>query len=326
MENSVQVSIICLTYNHEKYIRQCLDSLIMQKNVTFEIIIHDDASTDKTADIIREYEARYPHIIIPIYQIENQYSKNINIVKEFMVSLIKGKYVAYCEGDDFWTDPYKLFKQYDALERNLDCLMSAHRVNVIEEDGNDIGYTCPRKDIPTSILPIGYICINYDNAKYIHLNSCMFSSTEFNEYFCNLPRFRQVAPVGDVPLLLYFTDKGKVCYLNETMSNYRYMSIGSWSYKNANDSEKIQRRRTIDTKMKEMFVEYCKFTDNKYYDYLMNEIKKLSTNEYWYCIQHHDYKALFSKFSTKELREFGLDSKAMLKMRLSMWCPWLFKV
>lgn len=111
------VSIDCLTYNHEAYIRDALEGFLMQKtDFPFEILIHDDASTDQTANIIREYEKKYPGIIKPIYQKENQYSKEVNITTDFQYSRAKGKYIAICEGDDYWTDPYKLQKQVDFLE------------------------------------------------------------------------------------------------------------------------------------------------------------------------------------------------------------------
>ena len=131
MEERVQVSIICLAYNHEKYIKHCLDGFVMQKGVTFEIIIHDDASTDKTADIIREYESNYPDLFKPVYQSENQFSKHIPFARKYLIPLVTGKYVALCEGDDYWTDPYKLRKQYDALENNPDSYMCLHRVDVV---------------------------------------------------------------------------------------------------------------------------------------------------------------------------------------------------
>ena len=116
------VSICCITYNHEPYIRQCLDGFMMQKtNFSFEVLIHDDASTDKTQDIIREYEAKYPDIIKPIYQKENQYSKGISVTKTFNYPRVKGKYIAMCDGDDYWIDPYKLQKQVDYLEAHSDC-------------------------------------------------------------------------------------------------------------------------------------------------------------------------------------------------------------
>jgi glycosyltransferase involved in cell wall biosynthesis len=113
------VSIDCTTYNHAPYIRQCLDGFLMQKiNFPIEVLVHDDASTDGTADIIREYEQKYPDIIKPIYQSENQYSNGINNSLTYNFPRVRGKYIAFCEGDDYWVDPYKLQKQVDFLEKN----------------------------------------------------------------------------------------------------------------------------------------------------------------------------------------------------------------
>ena len=122
MHKELIVTILCTAYNHEPYIRKCLEGFVMQKtNFQFEAIVHDDASTDGTATIIREYAEKYPDIIVPIYQTENQYSKKIGIYKTFLYPKAQGKYIAICEGDDYWTDPYKLQKQVDLLEANLDC-------------------------------------------------------------------------------------------------------------------------------------------------------------------------------------------------------------
>jgi len=113
------VSICCLCYNHEPYIRECLDGFMMQKtNFTFEVLIHDDASTDNSVQIIREYESKYPDIIKPIYQTENQYSKGVGVTRVFQFPRARGKYIALCEGDDYWIDPMKLQKQVDFLEDN----------------------------------------------------------------------------------------------------------------------------------------------------------------------------------------------------------------
>ena len=125
------LSISCLTYSHEPYIRECLEGFLMQKTTfSFEVIIHDDASTDGTKEIIEEYTAKYPDIIFPIFQKENQYSKGIKPTWEFNFPRCRGKYIALCEGDDYWTDPYKLQKQVDFLEANKDYnLVGHHAVN-----------------------------------------------------------------------------------------------------------------------------------------------------------------------------------------------------
>ena len=119
---SILVSISCITYNHAPYIRQCLDGFLMQQTeFAFEVLIHDDCSTDGTTEIIKEYEAKYPDIIKPIYEDENQYQQGKpagSAVWNFPRA--KGKYIAMCEGDDYWVDPLKLQKQVDFMEANPD--------------------------------------------------------------------------------------------------------------------------------------------------------------------------------------------------------------
>ncbi len=115
------VSVKCMTYNHGPYIAECLDGFMAQKtNFPFEVLVHDDASTDDTAAVIRRYEKKYPQIIKPIYEKENLYSKEDVSVHTGIDALISGKYLAICEGDDYWCDPYKLQKQVDFLESHPD--------------------------------------------------------------------------------------------------------------------------------------------------------------------------------------------------------------
>ena len=132
------VSISCLTYNHSEYIEQCLDSLLMQKTKKpFEILIHDDCSTDGTTEIIRKYESNFPLIIKPYYEIENQYSIGNKFgSKEWNFPRAKGKYIAICEGDDFWTDEKKLQKQIDFLENNLNYTITCHNAILISNNEN----------------------------------------------------------------------------------------------------------------------------------------------------------------------------------------------
>ncbi len=120
------VSVFCATYNHEKYIRQCLEGFVMQKTTfQIEVIVQDDASTDGTSKIVNEYSERYS-FIIPIILKENIYSQGKDL-NEYFYKNARGKYIAICEGDDYWTDPYKLQKQVDFLEANEEFVICSHR-------------------------------------------------------------------------------------------------------------------------------------------------------------------------------------------------------
>jgi glycosyltransferase involved in cell wall biosynthesis len=131
------VSIYSLAYNHGVYIRNCLEGFLAQEtDFPVEILIHDDASTDGTADTIREYEARYPGLVKPIYQTENQYSKGSAEFSRRNLERARGDYIAVCEGDDYWTDPRKLQKQVDFLDRHPDYVLCYHDAKIVDASGN----------------------------------------------------------------------------------------------------------------------------------------------------------------------------------------------
>jgi len=131
------VSICCITYNHEKYIREAIDSFLMQEtNFPFEILIHDDASVDGTTEIVLDYAKRYPGIIRPIIQEENQYSQGGLINPRFVFPETKGKYIALCEGDDYWTDKTKLKKQVSFLEDNPEYVLTYTDCQPFDSSGN----------------------------------------------------------------------------------------------------------------------------------------------------------------------------------------------
>lgn len=135
--NKTLVAIKCAVYNHEPYLRDCLEGFVMQQtNFPFVAIVHDDASIDNSAAIIREYEAKYPDIIKPIYETENLYSKGDGSVDRIMNAAIEAtgaKYIAMCEGDDYWTDPLKLQKQVDFMEANPECGLCYTDYNRLED-------------------------------------------------------------------------------------------------------------------------------------------------------------------------------------------------
>lgn len=214
--NRPLVSIGCITYNHEKFIRQTLDGFLSQKtDFSFEILIHDDASTDKTADIIRDYEKRYPTIIKPIYQTENQYSKGKNITFTYQLPRAKGRYIALCEGDDYWSDTTKLQRQVDFLEKNESYALVFHPVRVFFED----------KEKEDSIFPedkSGFTQSKLIERNFIQTNSVMYRS--LGDY----SSIRNDVLPGDWYLHLYHAQFGKIGFIDRVMSAYRRHKGGIW--------------------------------------------------------------------------------------------------
>src|SRR5664280_1048957 len=132
--NNTMVSVNMITYNHESYIVKAIEGVLKQKcNFKIELIIGEDCSTDNTAEIVKIYAQKYPEIIKARCNVLNM-GMMTNAVKN--LSECAGKYVAICEGDDYWTDPYKLQKQVDFLEANTDFVISHHNMKVIYEKSN----------------------------------------------------------------------------------------------------------------------------------------------------------------------------------------------
>ena len=211
MEKNPLVSICCVTYNHEPYIRQCLDGFMMQKtDFPFEVIIHDDASTDGTADIIREYEARYPGIIKPIYQKENQYSKGVGISETYVYPRAQGKYIAICEGDDYWIDPYKLQKQVDFLEGHSEYSMCSTAYREI--------YGHEKKDIVLSTCNVSYsngVIYNFTRTLTIVYRKEMLLKSNYVEYCKTKYKYSR-----DLHLIYHLLREGDGYYLKDITSVY----------------------------------------------------------------------------------------------------------
>ncbi|MBO5720505.1 MAG: glycosyltransferase [Bacteroidales bacterium] len=214
-EKTPLVSVCTLAYNHAPYIRECLDGILMQKtNFAFELLIHDDASTDGTADIIREYEAKYPDIIKPIYQTENQYSKGVRVSLTYQYPRAKGKYIALCEGDDYWTDPLKLQKQVDFMEANEEYSLCFHACDIKFED-----------DIQERQLYRKWENRDYNSIEIIKEWTIPTASIVFRKLFID-NKYKKIAIdknfiYGDIILFLHLASKGKARCFNECRSVYR---------------------------------------------------------------------------------------------------------
>lgn len=209
------VSISCITYNHVHYIRQCLESIVMQKtNFVYEVLIHDDCSTDGTTEIIKEFESKYPDIIKPIYEKENQWVKGKKGSSVFNFPRAKGKYIAMCEGDDYWTDPDKLQKQVDILERNPQYSCCTHQT-IINRDGKETNEFFSPLNANNNTYKLNDVL----GDRHFHTASYLFRNTP---YITNLPKVVS----GDKLLILIIASIGDIFCLSDTMAVYRKTATG----------------------------------------------------------------------------------------------------
>lgn len=209
---NIKVSIVCISYNQEKYIAQALDSFVSQKtNFDFEAIIADDCSIDSTPRIINEYAKKYPNIIKTVLR-----KKNIGVQANLIDALKRatGDYIALCEGDDYWTDEHKLQRQVNYLDRNDDYSLCFHPVNVIYDNNKQ----------PDAIFPVekdGFTLKRLLKSNYIQTNSVMYKRREYD----NIPL--NILPM-DWYLHLYHAKNGKIGFLKDVMSVYRRHNGGLW--------------------------------------------------------------------------------------------------
>lgn len=227
IKGNVDISIIILTYNHALYLRKCLNSVLSQNiSISYEVIIHDDSSLDDTQAIIMEYYEKHPLVIKAILQQENQYSKDANIFKN-IVPYISGKFIAVCEGDDYWISNDKLQRQFTFLKNHEEFIAVYHRAMVVDKDGESL-----RKVIPIRPNKKEFSIGDYKSYKLPGQTGSLF----FRNVWSFLPKeiidaFWDCKGIFDRKISLLLILLGKVYCLPEIMSAYRYV-IGcgsSWS-------------------------------------------------------------------------------------------------
>src|SRR5690554_5461801 len=220
-DEPIMVSVVVATYNHEKYIAQTIDGILMQEtNFRVEILVNDDASTDSTAQVVKEYNREYPQLFRNFYQPENQYSKGVKPWIDILFPIAKGKYIAICEGDDYWTDPFKLQKQVDFLEENSDFSFSFHDALVIDENTGKQHLRIGNRAIDTVVdLKSVIIQNNFPTASLVYRTNVYNSVSE---------KILKTSK-GDYALVIRLAEKGLGKYISEVMSAYRLHEGGVWS-------------------------------------------------------------------------------------------------
>lgn len=250
--SKIAVSIICLTYNQEQYIKDALDGFLKQKtDFPFEILVHDDASTDGTAEILKDYQKRNPKMIRLILQEENKYSKGIDITKECALPYAKGKYVAICEGDDYWIYERKLQEQYELMETHPEVSACYHNA-LIYQDKTDM----LRLNIQNH--PSGYI----EDKDVIYASKGWYPTASFfgrRDYMEGQPDIK--AATGDLAMRTYMACRGKLYFVNRAWSVYRDFSSHSWNEAYGKD-KRIAAKYIVDTV--NYFREFDLYSDGRF--------------------------------------------------------------
>lgn len=299
------VAIKVIVYNHEPYLRDCLDGFVMQQtNFPFVAIVHDDASTDNSAAIIREYTEKYPDIIKPIYETENQYSKGDGSLGRIMnkaVDAIGAKYIAMCEGDDYWTDPLKLQKQVDFLESHPEYSMCFHKVKVLSHDSNDINlydHLCEREYSACEIydrwtIPTCSVLYNRHKLKLLRPKKCIF---------------------GDIVLFLSLANDGKLFCFDFIGGVYRRHQKGVSTQCNNEQYKALYHQYK---EMEKLFPNVREISKRKQMDYLsclIYDKNSVDTWKYRFRYMWMNKKLFLSSFLTTTILSY------MIKPFISKRC------
>lgn len=296
MDGEIKVSIYCLSYNHAQYLTQTIESIVTQKtNFRFELVIHDDASTDGSDQIILNYQEKYPDVIRSIIQKNNQYSKGVNISKEILFPLFKGKYIAICEGDDFWCDINKLQKQFDFLEEHPEYSACVHNTRILL-DGKDIKLTVNSIQYDTTLDIYKMI---KTGANQFQTSSVMYRKKLMDKE--NRPHFvDMIETVGDYPLSVYLAISGKVFYFKDVMSTYRMSTKNSWTANVKYNKSKFLKVKKQAIEMLKEANSYSKYKYDKefnkailwqeYEAAIIDKTIKFSLSKYFKIIQNESYK------------------------------------
>lgn len=314
----ITVSILCLCYNHEKYLDRCIEGFLKQKvNFNVEILIHDDASTDGSASIIQEYAKKYS-FIKPIIQKENQYSKGVNIENSILSKLSRGKYITICEADDYWMDSFKLATQVSLFEKYDHCHFVVHKVGKYDFQGKYIEYI-PNIPMKSGIYDRKEILPTLIEKYLFHTTSYMFRADEYKKYCENLPKFAKEMTVGDYALQLYFSNLGKIIYLKKELSAHVHDVPGSWTDKSHHKSfeESMKHQDNINS----CLGYFNDYTSNEFHKNYENRLNKIQMHKLYHEKKYAEI--MNNKAYSKALKKYDCHSYRIIYLMIKH--PKLYK-
>lgn len=260
--NKPLLAVSTTVYNHEKYLHDYFRGVLMQQtDYPFIAIVHDDCSTDGSAAIIREYAEKYPEIIKPIFETENQYSKKDGSLRRIMMDAVEAygvKYVACCEGDDYWNDPLKLQKQIAYLEAHPDCMLVGCDVHLLTDEGEDTS----RVRFATSRRLSHYEAIA--KAGYVYTAGTVYR----RELLSSCPDGYMECHVGDYPRQILAALKGYIYIFGEKMATYRFAMGNSWTANLRKSVDAENKLKAWQTEL-DMLDGMNRFSEGRYAEYFL---------------------------------------------------------
>lgn len=278
------VSICCITYNHETFVGKTLNGFISQiTDFPFEILIHDDCSTDHTKDILARFAQRYAGPIQILYEEENQFSKGVNIAFDILLPLVRGKYVAICEGDDWWTDPNKLQTQISFMEAHPECSLTVH---------NGIRQNCATGE-QTIINPFAQEGFLSEDEMYFSFmnNPPTASFVVRTAALTCFPEYLRRAPVVDDVLRLYCYEQGPVYYFDKVMCFRSFQHRGSW---NVMLQEDLRLFENYTVRLLEFYEQHDQYTNFRHHEVIQKVRRKIG-NRFMHLAGPHNNREVIAK-------------------------------
>lgn len=306
-----------MAYNEEEYIRDALEGFLSQRaTFRFEVLAYDDASTDKTPQIIREYAERYPDIIVPILQTENQMSQGVDIIRSHLAPKMRGKYVTFCDGDDYFCDENKLQMQINFLQEHPDyscCLHNAKRLNVSTQKTSLVSARKDAYDIMPEDIIERFTRGNLQNSTACFRRADAYDLDTWPAYFTPLWK----VGAHDFVLMLHLCAQGKMRYQPQVMSVYRYLRPGSYSAGCAD----TQRLAAIRDGFCEALRLFDQETNGQYHE---SVLRGIAEQEGLYLELTHQHEKLLLKENAALFRQRPRITK--LAAVLKVYVPWMYRL
>ena len=310
------VTVILPTHNHAPFIAQAIESVLMQKtDFPYDILLHDDASTDGTADICRAYAARYPEKITLMAQQVNQYTIDRRIQSHILIPRVTAKYTAILDGDDYWTDPLKLQKQVGYLEAHPDCTLCIGGADIVDVNNHVVGHVKPY-DVDRVVDPADMI---RGGGGFNATNTIVMPT----QLLKDLPEFADHVEAEDIPFQLLGALSGYAWYIADTLMAYRIAVPGSWSTRQY--ASRMETRIKTSRDLIALNEAYDAFSGGTYHDAFVDAIRY---QEFLILTYQHKlkeakrppYRVFYDNLSrNRKIRLFGEKYFSGLTLRYLNW-------